>query len=166
MTAGSGPRGVVGFGYEGADLDAFVTSLARSQVSLLIDVRLNAISRKRGFSKRGLAQALADGGIGYEHAPELGNPGWNRPGFSGSPAELATARDTYRQLIQSEEASSRLDAISQAAATAVVAVLCVESDERLCHRYVVLRELRSRVPASLAPTSKNACVAARTGPAP
>jgi uncharacterized protein (DUF488 family) len=145
MTAESGPHGVIGFGYEGADQDAFVTSLTRSGIGLLVDVRLNAVSRKRGFSKRGLAQALADGGIGYEHAPELGNPGWNRAGFSGSDAELTAARDTYRQLIQSGSAPARLDEIAQAAATRLVAVLCVESDERHCHRYVVLSELRARV---------------------
>jgi uncharacterized protein (DUF488 family) len=148
MTAEPGPYGVIGFGYEGADQAAFVASLARSGVNLLIDVRLNAISRKRGFSKRGLAQALADHGIGYEHAPELGNPNWNRAGFSGSDAEMASARDTYRQLIRSGKAPARIDEIAQAAARGLVAVLCVESDERHCHRYIVLGEVRARLPRS------------------
>jgi uncharacterized protein (DUF488 family) len=146
MTAESGPHGVIGFGYEGADQAAFVASLAGSGVSLLVDVRLNAISRKRGFSKRGLAQALAHGGIGYEHAPELGNPGWNRAGFSGSDVEATAARDTYRQLIRSGKASARIDEIAQAAVTGLVAILCVESDERRCHRYVVLGEVHARLP--------------------
>lgn len=146
MTAESRPRGVIGFGYEGADLAAFVTSLARSRIGQLVDVRLNAISRKPGFSKRKLSQALADAGIEYDHAPELGNPSWNRPGFSGSKAQVASARDAYRELIQSEQALSRLDTIAEAAAKAAVGVLCVESDERFCHRYVVLSEVRSRLP--------------------
>ncbi|HUZ50909.1 MAG TPA: DUF488 domain-containing protein [Streptosporangiaceae bacterium] len=146
MTAESGSHGVIGFGYEGTDQAAFVTSLARSGVGLLVDVRLNAISRKQGFSKRGLAQALADSGIGYEHAPELGNPSWNRAGFSGSDAEVTSARITYRQLIRSGKASARIDEIAKAAATGLVAVLCVESDERHCHRYVVLSEVRGRLP--------------------
>lgn len=159
MTTGA-PDGVIGFGYEGADLSGFVTSLARSQVSLLVDVRLNAISRKRGFSKGRLAQAVSDSGIGYEHAPELGNPASNRAGFSGSAADLAAAREAYRRLIESEAASSRLDAIAAAASAAVVAVLCVEADERRCHRYVLIEEVRRRM-ADRADFSSGA--AARTG---
>jgi uncharacterized protein (DUF488 family) len=145
MTGESQPHGVIGFGYEGADLDSFVARLATSTINVLVDVRLNAISRKRGFSKRGLAQALADAGIRYEHAPELGNPNANRAGFSGSGPAVAAARDTYRQLIQSDPASARLDAIAVAASSALVAVLCVEADERCCHRYVVLDEVRGRI---------------------
>jgi uncharacterized protein (DUF488 family) len=144
MTPGD-PNGVIGFGYEGAELATFVDSLARGQVSLLVDVRLNAISRKRGFSKRGLAEALTASGIRYEHAPELGNPTWNRAGFAGSPADVAAARMTYRHLIESGPASSRLEAIAEAAAATVVAVLCVEADERQCHRYVLLDEVRRRM---------------------
>ena len=145
MAAETRPRGVIGVGYEGAALDAFVARLACSGVSLLVDVRLNAISRKRGFSKRGLAEALNESGIRYEHAPELGNPAWNRAGFSGSDPEAAAARAAYGQLLQAESAIARLDAIAEAAAAAPVAVMCVESDERRCHRDVVLRHVRDRM---------------------
>lgn len=159
MTTGAS-NGVIGFGYEGADLPGFVADLARSRVSLLVDVRLNAISRKRGFSKGGLAQALSESGIGYEHAPELGNPASNRAGFSGSAADLAAAQEAYRRLIESDAASARLDAIAAAASAAVVAVLCVESDERRCHRHVLLQEIRRRM-ADRADLTSGA--AARTG---
>jgi uncharacterized protein (DUF488 family) len=145
MAAETRPHGVIGVGYEGAALDAFVARLASSGVSLLVDVRLNAISRKRGFSKRGLAEALNESGIRYEHAPEQGNPTWNRTGFSGSAPEAAAARAAYGQLLQTELATARLDAIAEAAAAALIAVMCVESDECRCHRDVVLRHVRDRL---------------------
>ncbi|WP_218061767.1 DUF488 domain-containing protein [Planobispora rosea] len=86
---------LTGIGYEGCGLGEFIRRLRRENVELLIDVRLNPISRKRGFSKTALSNALADAGIVYEHMRELGNPKWNRAGFGGESAELRTARDVY-----------------------------------------------------------------------
>src|SRR6266851_893951 len=141
MTADGRPRGVIGLGYEGQNLDDFVRRLLAREVSLVMDVRLNAISRKRGFSKRVLAAALADAGISYRHVPELGNPAWNRPGFAGSAAEVQAARARFSSLIAGEAASACLDEIAGAAASDVVAVMCVESDELSCHRHVILSEI-------------------------
>ena len=91
MSAKAG-QGVVGFGYEGADLEGFLGTLLARGVRTVVDVRLTPISRKPGFSKRRLAAALAELGIDYVHLPALGNPKWNRPGFSGSAAALAADR--------------------------------------------------------------------------
>jgi uncharacterized protein (DUF488 family) len=90
-------------------------------------------------------------GFGYEGADQAAfvaslARSWNRSGFSGSGIEVVSARDTYRQLIRSGTAPARIDEIAQAAATELVALLCVEADERHCHRYVVLSELRARLP--------------------
>ncbi|SEM69999.1 DUF488 domain-containing protein [Nonomuraea pusilla] len=74
---------------------------------LLVDVRLTPISRKRGFSKTALATALAAAGIACRHMRALGNPKWNRAGFSGSPAEPGTARGVYADRLLAAEARSR-----------------------------------------------------------
>lgn len=66
-------RGVVGVGYEGRDAEQFVRDLDSADIAVVVDVRLNPISRKKGFSKRTLAEHLAAAGIGYEHLPALGN---------------------------------------------------------------------------------------------
>ena|ERR1035438_5466431 len=151
MTAAQRPRGVIGVGYEGHSLETFVRRLLASHVSLVVDVRLNAISRKQGFSKRALSAALAQAGIGYEHVPQLGNPGWNRPGFAGSGAEVRAALTTFGELIAGETASARIDEIAHAAAGSVVAVMCVEADDRSCHRQVILGEVHRRhaLPAAI-----------------
>jgi uncharacterized protein (DUF488 family) len=143
-------RGVLGVGYAGHSLDGFVGALLVSRVALVMDVRLRAISRKPGFSKRALASALADAGIGYEHAPELGNPAWNRPGFSGSPAEVMAARARFGRVIANDAAETRIGSIVSAARSGVVAVMCVEADDRACHRQVVLSQVHGRA-GQLAP---------------
>lgn len=138
-------NGIFGIGYEGLDLDEFVHRTSSAGAGILADVRLNAISRKRGFSKRLLGAALADAGISYWHVPELGNPGWNRAGFSGSSDEVHDARARFAGMIGGETAGARLEEIAAAARESVVAVMCVEADERFCHRYVVLQELHRRL---------------------
>jgi hypothetical protein len=91
---------VVGVGYEGQELDEFLSSLVGLGVRTLVDVRLTPISRKRGFSKRALAEAAESVGIEYEHLRSLGNPKDNRTGFAGGPDELTEARARYRGLLE------------------------------------------------------------------
>ncbi|MEU9830816.1 DUF488 domain-containing protein [Streptosporangium sp. NPDC048047] len=136
--------GVTGVGYEGCDLDGFIRRLHRQGVTTLIDVRLNPISRKRGFSKAALAHALADAGIAYEHMRELGNPKWNRAGFGGSPGELGAARGVYAQALTGDDAHRCLERITETARRQMVAVMCFEADEHRCHRDLVLRAVRER----------------------
>jgi uncharacterized protein (DUF488 family) len=139
------PRKIVGVGYEGQGIDEFIDKLAVTGTRILVDIRLNPVSRKRGFSKRLLAAALAEAGIDYRHMPELGNPKWNRAGFSGSRAEVLAARERFSRMLDNEIGARRLDEIANAAAGGVVAVMCFEADEHACHRYVVLAELRRRL---------------------
>lgn len=134
-------RGVTGTGYEGREISAFVADLADRGVTRLVDVRLTPISRKRGFSKTALRDALADVGIVYEHCRELGNPKDNRPGFAGTEQELSNAKRTYAQRLAAPEAQAALDQLRQYAEKEHIAVLCFEADQHRCHRDVVLGEL-------------------------
>jgi uncharacterized protein (DUF488 family) len=141
--------GVTGVGYEGRDVDEFIRLLRQDGVTMLIDVRLTPISRKRGFSKTVLSAALADAGIVYEHMRELGNPKWNRAGFAGSPAELGAARGLYVQRLDHDEAHGCLDRIAGAAQRSMVAIMCFEADERRCHRDLVLEAVRERLSCAI-----------------
>lgn len=131
---------LTGVGYERCDLDEFIRRLHREDVTLLVDVRLNPISRKRGFSKT----ALAGAGIAYERMRELGSPKWNRAGFGGGPAELGVARDVYAGQLVNADAGECLDRIAEAARRQAVAVMCFEADEHRCHRDLVLEAVRER----------------------
>ena len=61
------PSTIVSVGYEGRSVDELVDALVDAGVSVLVDVRENAISRKRGLSKRALAPVPSP-------APDL--PAW------------------------------------------------------------------------------------------
>jgi uncharacterized protein (DUF488 family) len=140
-TTRSGQRtGLIGFGYEGRDIDSFIDELVAAEVSVLVDVRLTPISRKRGFSKTALRNALSDAGIAYRHCPELGNPKPNRAGFSGSHRELNAARETFAARLRRPEARAALDALISVAESERVGLLCFEADQHRCHRDVVLGE--------------------------
>ena len=58
---------MIGIGYEGLPLHSLVEQLQADGVEVVVDVRLNAISRKVGYSKRALAAALEAAGIRYVH---------------------------------------------------------------------------------------------------
>ena len=61
-------------GYEGADLSDFISSVSEAGIKTLVDVRDRAQSRKKGFSKTALSEALNAAGIDYLHLRELGDP--------------------------------------------------------------------------------------------
>lgn len=129
--------GLTGIGYQGHDLDTFLEQVRHQGVSVIVDVRLNPVSRKRGFSKRALAAALAEVSVEYVHLPELGNPKDNRAGFAGDEAELAAARDRFAAGLTGESALAALEHLTRLATSQRVSLLCFEADERRCHRDVV-----------------------------
>ncbi|MCR3750464.1 DUF488 domain-containing protein [Lentzea californiensis] len=107
--------GIVGTGYEGVDLDAFLTRLGEERIDVLVDVRLTPISRKRGFSKTTLSNAVTSADVGYLHLRDLGNPKTNRAGFGGTLQELAEVRDRYAALLTDEAAEAALDQLVELA---------------------------------------------------
>lgn len=135
---------IVGVGYEGHSLPSFLAALTAEKVDCVVDVRLNAISRKKGFSKRILTASLAEAGLEYLHLPALGNPKENRDGFWKPGTDLAThAHAEYRRMLQSDQAVAAMRELVDKAATASVALLCFEAREETCHRHLILDELDS-----------------------
>lgn len=135
--------GIAGWGYEGrtvADLVEFSKSMGAEWV---VDVRLNPISRKVGFSKRALATALAEVGLKYLHLPELGNPKDNRAGFADTEGATGNeARERYRsEVLSTDRASEALGRVATLGATDGVVLLCFEAERRQCHRAEVQRAL-------------------------
>jgi Protein of unknown function, DUF488 len=62
-------------GYElHKDPIAFAQHVRAAGVERLIDVRELPISRRRGYAKTALGQAMADAGVEYVHIKALGNP--------------------------------------------------------------------------------------------
>ncbi|MBW9111960.1 DUF488 domain-containing protein [Microbacterium trichothecenolyticum] len=134
--------GITGIGYEGLTIDAFVSKLRVRGIKTLVDVRLNAISRKKGFSKRALSGALAESGIEYVHMPALGNQRDNRAGYSELDSATAQeARSRFTATLGSDVAVSALGELAELARTGDVVVFCYEHDERHCHREQVIERV-------------------------
>jgi len=127
--------GYAGFA-SGAEL---ANRLREAGVEVLVDVRARASSRRRGgFAKTALAAALADAGIGYRHAPALGNPPRGRELYRAG--RIAEGRALYeRQLPE-----GALEELAALAATRRCALLCVESERASCHRDALIDALRVR----------------------
>lgn len=121
-------------GYEGRTIEQFCELLSLASVQTLIDVRLTPLSRKPGFSKRRLSDALDEVGIGYQHERDLGNPPDNRAPFRTSDPSPGRAR--YRDKL-SNGAGPALHSLIAAARERDVAILCVEADPFHCHRQVI-----------------------------
>lgn len=141
----SDSNGIMGVGYEGQDLDSFINGLRSWGVDVVADVRLNAISRKKGFSKKALTAALAEAGIEYIHLPELGNPKDNRAGFwEPGTAAARAAHARYSHAVAGEAGVTAIDRLVDEASRRRVAVLCFEQSERCCHRSLVLEAVKGR----------------------
>lgn len=131
-------------GYEGFTVDALVERLAQSGVSLLVDVRLNATSRRPGFSRRALESALAGHGIVYVHERKLGNPPDNRDAFRRGDGK--TGRVRMRALLENGSGGA-LERLVERAQGARIAVMCVERERNRCHRDVITEMAQERDPS-------------------
>src|SRR5215211_5224327 len=103
-------------GYEEADASRFLATLKQEGVATLADVRAVALSRKRGFSKSALRDALAGQGIGYQHFIKLGTPKEGRQAARAGDGELMR-RIYCNEVLATEpaqEAFRELEALAQA----------------------------------------------------
>ena len=136
---------VLGVGYEGQTLDTFISRMRIRGVEAVVDVRLNAISRKRGFSKTALSDALQAADIEYVHMPALGNHRDNRDGYAMTDTvEAHQARNQFRDALTSAAAESALNVLASLAKDRTIALFCFEADEDHCHRQQV-REALTRL---------------------
>lgn len=127
-------------GYEGRAQHDVLDLLIQAGVTLLVDVRIRAQSRKPGFSKSTLAAGLAEVDIGYEHLRALGTPLDIKAEFRAGRTEQA--REQYRAyLLGDPDAMRELELLAELAGRERVAILCFEHDARVCHRMVVAEEL-------------------------
>lgn len=136
---------LIGVGYEGLTISEYVQVLCDLQVSTLVDVRLNAISRKPGFSKTRLKGYLADAGIQYLHYRELGNPKENRKGFWDDPSTGSHAQSVnrFKDLILCDDYKvSLLKNLKNMSQCENVALLCYEKEPAKCHRTVLIEMIR------------------------
>lgn len=121
-------------GYEGLTIDGFLSKIRSSEIELFVDVRNNPHSRKRGFSKKALQQAIENLGMSYAHIPELGIPSSVRKEFGDNIPQLLQHYATHI-IPQQDEAVNQLKELFSTRSKVVF--VCFEKDYRSCHRHKI-----------------------------
>lgn len=126
-------------GYENASLSDFVQCLRDAEVELLVDIRERAQSRRKGFSKTALSEALERAGIEYVHFRVLGDP---KPGREAARAgNMAQFKTIYRSVLQSPSAQQAIRDIAVLSKKKSLCLMCYEQDHLECHRKLVADHL-------------------------
>lgn len=126
-------------GYEGKTLDEFLGELAAAGVESVLDVRAVAASRRPGFSKTALSNALAERGIGYRHFRALGTPSEGRA--AARAGKVAEMRRIYAGQLETPEAGLQMEQAVEAAAEKPSALLCFEAEAAGCHRRMLAERM-------------------------
>lgn len=123
-------------GYEGTTVREFLTALQQAGVERVIDVRAVPNSRRPGFSKTPLRNALAEEGIDYVHLRALGTPADGRAAArAGRHEELVRI---YAGQLELPEAMAQGAQMVELSREKPSAVLCYERDPSGCHRTLLL----------------------------
>jgi hypothetical protein len=134
-------------GYENfRDVADFARHLRRAGVERLVDVRELPISRRSGYAKTALGDALSAEGIEYIHLKGLGNPKPIRDLYKSGAIERASA--LYRDHLTHEQCS-QLDELVPLLQEKRSALMCVEHDQHVCHRDVIIEALQSELDLKL-----------------
>jgi uncharacterized protein (DUF488 family) len=130
-------------GYEQATPVAVLGELKRAGVEVVVDTRAVAASRRPGFSKRALAAALGEAGIGYVHLQKLGTPAEGRQAARASDTdELWRIYDKHIKTAPAQEALDELMALIKSGKR--IALLCYCRDPKTCHRSRIVAQVKSR----------------------
>jgi uncharacterized protein (DUF488 family) len=130
-------------GYERRSLDGLLQALLAAKVRRLVDVRELPLSRRPGFSKTALSEALATVGIEYVHSKRLGNPKENRDRYRSG--DVQGGANVFRQHL-SNGSHGALVELAQSLGDDAVCLMCFERDHAVCHRNVIVDALREMQP--------------------
>ena len=123
-------------------LDELVAMLDEAGVATLVDVRRFPGSRRNPeFNQGPLREALADGGIAYRHAVELGGRRSGEPGEDDFACLRVAAFRSYAARMRGDAWQS---ALAAELAQPAPCFMCAETDWRRCHRRLLAELLTAR----------------------
>jgi uncharacterized protein (DUF488 family) len=131
-------------GYQGVDVDSYVSKLKAAGVGVVADVRETPWSHKRGFCKNILSSELSKAGIEYVHVKSAGNPKENRR----TAPDLAECLRRYRAYLD-ENPTGVVDLIAvvrrAASRNRTVCLTCFERDVVDCHRSILVDAMKKQI---------------------
>lgn len=130
-------------GYEAVTQAEFLFALKEAGVERVIDVRAVPNSRRPGFSKTPLRNALAEEDIDYVHLRALGTPADGRAAArAGRTADLERI---YAGQLELPEAIAQSAQMIELAKEKPSALLCYEREPGGCHRTLLLRSVAPEI---------------------
>ena len=123
-------------GYEATTMGEFLSALQSAGVKRVIDVRAVPNSRRPGFSKTPLGNALSEVGIEYVHLRALGTPADGRAAARAGRQEQLER--IYAAQLDLPEAIVQAEQMRELAAEKPSALLCYEREPAGCHRSLLL----------------------------
>ena len=121
-------------GYEGLKPEDFLGKLKENNVSVLVDVRQNPISRKQGFSKSRLEIFLQNNGIRYVHFQKLGTPRELRNRLKEE-GNYEGFFEEYKDYLMDQK--GWLDYLKNLVEETTCCLMCFERNHQECHRQVI-----------------------------
>jgi uncharacterized protein (DUF488 family) len=121
--------------------DSLIATLREAGVRRLVDVRELPLSRKRGFSKTSLSEALKDAKIEYDHVRALGNPKPYRDLYKAG--RVAEGERRYRKHLHNGSYGALIE-LGETLDDGTC-LLCFEASHEDCHRSVIVEALEERL---------------------
>lgn len=135
-----GEKHLYTLGYEGVSMTEFLDILEAAGVRTLVDVRDNPYSRKSGFSRKPLSEAVEGAGMRYLSWRALGAPKAIRAAYKASNDWREYTRGFLAHLDTRAEDIAKLTELANAEALCLV---CYEADANRCHRRYVADAVQS-----------------------
>lgn len=127
-------------GYEGASVADFIAALLDNGIKRVVDVRQLPQSRRPGFSKNGLREALQTAGVEYEHRRQLGDP---KPGRDAARAgNLKLFRSIFSEHMCLPASQDELKSLARSLSEKPSVLLCYERNPQECHRKLLCEGLK------------------------
>lgn len=133
------PVRIFTIGYEDTTVGEFIAALHNAGVERVIDVRAIANSRRPGFSKTPLRNALGEAGIDYVHLRALGTPAAGRAAARAHRDE--DLKRIYAGQLELPEAIAQSAQMIELAREKPSALLCMEREPAHCHRTLLLKSV-------------------------
>jgi len=122
-------------GYQGSNPNEFFSVLKENNIEILVDVRENPISRKKGFSKNALKKTSEENGIKYIHLSRLGSRRDERKQYRSN-NDWAWFSEQYNKYLVSQ--TDEILKLSELIFANNCCLMCFETDFKLCHRSLLI----------------------------
>ncbi|MBI4153911.1 DUF488 domain-containing protein [Candidatus Woesearchaeota archaeon] len=132
-------------GYQGLDINKFISLLKKHKIKNLIDVRENGFSRKPFFSRQILKRVLEDKGIGFIAVPEVGAP----KEFRDKYYKKKQFEKFFRLYEQHIEKGGRFGKLQAHINGERVCIMCFEEEPDMCHRHILANKLEEEMSAEI-----------------